>query len=441
MTAEADASATKPPDPMRSTAAVDGRLDALLFVLERLGLPARLVMALRSALEAVRRWPLRSLLTVSGVAIGVASILLVAALGEAATRSTARGLSDMGGEMLIILAVPERSGGRLPGDLRLSDADAIARAFPEALFVVPRIQTTATLVAGGRSWTTTIIAAPPAHQRLTRAKRAAGRLLDEGDERRAARVLVLGAEVARRLFPDASALGETLRIAGLPFIVVGVFARRGQSLLGNPDDQVLMPLSTIRRYLRRSGVRPDAVDSIAVRFPQGADLDALARRLGEVLRARKHVRPGMPAPFSIISTAELARSARTIMRSVQLGLVLIAAISLFVGSVGIANIMLVAVTERTREIGLRMALGARRRDIRDQFLVEVLILALGGALMGLAAALLLLPLIRLAASEAAITPIWILAAIGCALVTGLAAGLYPARRAARLQPAEALRFE
>jgi len=416
-------------------------LDALFSVLEALGLSARLVMAVRAAIEAIRRWPLRSVLTVSGVAIGVASILLIAALGEAANRSTARGLAAMGGEMLIVLAVPEQSGGRAPGDLRILDAEAIARRFPEALHVVPQIQTTATLVAPGHSWTTTVIGAPPVYQSLTRARVAVGRPLDDADERRAARVLVLGAEVARRLFGDAAAVGATVRIAGLPFVVVGVVARRGQSLLGNPDDQVLMPLSTLRRYLRSAGLRPDAVDSIAVRLPQGADLTSYARRLKAFLRDRKHVRPGTPAPFTIVSTEAFAHSARAIMRSVQLGLVAIAAISLFVGSVGIANIMLVAVTERTREIGLRMALGARSRDIRNQFLIEVLILTLAGALLGLTGALLFLLLLHLFVPDAAITLGWVVIGVGCAVVTGLLAGLAPARRAARLQPAAALRYE
>ncbi len=416
-------------------------LDALFSALESLGLPARLLMAVRTAIGAIRCWPLRSVLTVSGVAIGVSSILLIAALGEAANRSTARGLATMGGEMLIVLAVPEQAGGRVPGDLRLADAEAIARAFPEARDVVPQIQTRAALVAPGRSWTTTVIGAPPAYQRMTGARMGTGRSLDEADERRAARVLVLGADVARRLFPHVSAVGETVRIAGLPFVVIGVAARRGQSLLGNPDDQVLMPLSTLRRYLRPHGVRPDAVDSIAVRLPQGADLTAYARRLKDFLRDRKHARPGMPVPFTIVSTEEFARNARKIVRSVQLGLVAIAAISLFVGSVGIANIMLVAVTERTREIGVRMALGARPRDIRAQFLVEVLILTLAGALLGLAGALSLLPLIRLVAPDAVVTLGWVVIGTGCAMITGLIAGLAPASRAARLQPAEALRYE
>ncbi len=442
MTAELPSPAAPPSRGRERKPPPFGRRRDLPLLVEWVLRSPRLAMAIRTAVAGVRRWPLRSTLTVSGIVIGVASVLLIAALGEAARISAERGLRAMGSHMLILMAVPDASGGRQVGDLRLSDVRVLERRFPQVRRVVPQIQLPAVLVAPGRSWRTQVTGAPPSFQAMTDARAAAGRLLDGGDERRAARVAVLGSEVARRLFGGRTAVGEAVRINGVVFTVVGVLRSRGQSLVGNPDDRVLVPLSTAMRFLRRGAVRPDAVDVIDLQFDEGTDLEAKGKAVRAFLLERKHVREDEVAPFTIVSTEDFARGAQGIIRSFQSGLVAIAAISLFVGSVGIANIMLVSVTERTREIGLRLALGARPRDIRRQFLVEAGILSLGGAVLGLMIAELVAWGLRAAAGlEAVITPGWILIGVGFALLSGLSAGTWPARRAAALTPSDALRHE
>lgn len=429
------------PDAWNADRAPVGRLDPAGIVERLFGMP-RLAMAIRTAFTELRRWPMRSMLTVSGIVIGVASVLLIAALGEMARISAERGLKAMGSHMLILMAVPDASDGRRVGDLRLSDVSALTRRFSEARRVVPEVQLPVVLVAPGRSWSTHLIATPPAHQIMTHARATAGRLLAKDDEHRAARVVVLGAEVARRLFAGRSAVGETVRVNGIAMRVVGVLRSHGKSLVGDPDDRVMIPLATAMRFLRRGAVRPDAVDVIDMQFDEVTNLKRMEHAVRAFLLKRKHVRKGEVTPFTIVSTEEFARGAQGIIRSFQAGLVAIAAISLFVGSVGIANIMLVSVAERTREIGLRMALGARARDIRRQFLIEAGILSLGGAVLGLASAEFIAWVLRgLVGLDAVVTPGWILIGIGFALLSGLIAGTYPAARAAALDPAEALRFE
>ena len=399
------------------------------------------------AMTALRTNLMRSILTTLGVMIGVFSVILAVAVGNGAKVSVTQQIATLGSNMAIVVPEPDNQDGpprpRERGRLTERDAKAIERQVPGINAVAPQIRNSVQVSTAGRSVTTLAVGATPAYGIVSNVTASEGRFLTDADVGSAARVAVIGETVANRIFQDGGAVGETIRINRVPFSVIGILESKGSNLGNDNDDQVIVPISTLRqRLLTTAAQGPDDVQLIFVGFDDEEALIAGQKEIKSLLRARYRVAKGSVNPFTVRTTTEIAEATGQVTQIFQAVLVAIASISLLVGGIGIMNIMLVSVTERTREIGLRMALGAKRRDIRNQFLVEAAVLCIIGGAMGLSLALLAAFAFQRAANFPA--PIgWdtALMSVAFSAVIGLVFGGYPAIRASRLSPIEALRSE
>ena len=399
------------------------------------------------AMTALRTNLMRSILTTLGVMIGVFSVILAVAVGNGAKVSVTQQIATLGSNMAIVVPEPDNENGpprpRERGRLTERDAKAIERQVPGINAVAPQIRNSVQVSTAGRSVTTLAVGATPAYGTVSNVAASEGRFLSDTDVGSAARVAVIGETVANRIFQDGNAVGQTIRINRVPFSVVGILEAKGSNLGNDNDDQVIVPISTLRqRLLTTPAQGPDDVQLIFVGFDDEEALLAGQKEIKSLLRSRYRVAKGSVNPFTVRTTTEIAEATGTVTQIFQAVLVAIASISLLVGGIGIMNIMLVSVTERTREIGLRMALGAKRRDIRNQFLVEAAVLCIIGGAMGLTLALLAAFAFQRAANFPA--PIgWdtALMSVAFSAVIGLVFGGYPAIRASRLSPIEALRSE
>jgi putative ABC transport system permease protein len=398
------------------------------------------------AFTALRTNLMRSILTTLGVMIGVLSVTLAVAVGDGAKISVMQSINALGSNMAIIFPEPENNGGRRVvdrGRLTQRDADAIVRQVAGVAGTAPQLRATVQLVISGRNASTTGIGVTPDYPRIANIDVDNGRMIGVADVRTGARVVVLGPTVAGRLFGTFDPVGQAVRINRVPFTVIGVLESKGSSFGADNDNLALMPISTARqRFASAAGQGPDDLHVLFVGFEDGVDLADAKREMTRVLRARYNVQAGGVNPFTINTTAEYMEQSSLVTSIFQYVLVAIASISLLVGGIGIMNIMLVSVTERTREIGLRMALGARRADIRNQFLVEAAVLCMIGGIIGMLLAVGAAALFsKVAGFEA---PVGLGTALGAILFSafiGLAFGSYPAIRASRLSPIEALRSE
>lgn len=399
------------------------------------------------ALTALRTNLMRSILTTLGVMIGVFAVILAVAVGNGAKVSVTQQIATLGSNMAIVVPEPDNDDGpprpRERGRLTERDAKAIERQVPGVNAVAPQIRNSVQVSTAGRSVTTLAVGATPAYGIVSNVAASEGRFLSDTDVGSAARVAVIGETVANRIFQDGGAVGQTIRINRVPFSVVGILESKGSNLGNDNDDQVIVPISTLRqRLLTTAAQGPDDIQLIFVGFEDEEALIVGQKEIKSLLRARYRVAKGSVNPFTVRTTTEIAEATGTVTQIFQALLVAIASISLLVGGIGIMNIMLVSVTERTREIGLRMALGAKRRDIRNQFLVEAAVLCTIGGAMGLTLALLAAFAFQRAVNFPA--PIgWDTAFLSIAFsaVIGLVFGGYPAIRASRLSPIEALRSE
>jgi putative ABC transport system permease protein len=378
--------------------------------------------------------------------IGVLSVILAVAVGEGTKVSVLDSINAIGSNMAIVFPQPENNGGRRVvdrGRLTERDARAVQRLVPGVATIAPQLRSTVQLVIAGRNASTTAIGATPDYAIVTNNNIETGRFVNEADVRTAARVIVLGPSVAAKLFGSFEPIGQSIRVNKTPFTVIGVLEAKGSSFGNDNDDLAIIPLSTARqRFATTTVAGPDDLHVLFVGFEEGVDLATAKTQMKRVLRQRNRVAEGELNPFTINTTEEFAKETGQVTAVIQTLLVAIASISLLVGGIGIMNIMLVSVTERTREIGLRMALGAKRADIRNQFLVEAAVLCVIGGTMGLLLAMGAAEAFkRLADFPAPIgVGISIFAILFSAFI-GILFGGYPAIRASRLSPIDALRSE
>ena len=395
------------------------------------------------ALRALGAHPLRTLLAMLGMIIGVAAVVLMLAIGDGARAQVQESIDALGSDLFVIVSgAPSLGGLRYAAGstptLDVDDASAIA-ALDSVLDTAPTHWGSAQLQYRGTNWPTSVYGSTAAFPQVRNWTLAQGETIDAADVRAARRKVVLGATVATELFGTASPVGQTLRINGQPFEVLGVFRAKGQSLSGrDQDDLVFVPLTTAQRQLFGSPF-PGAVRFISAKAQPGRLAEAMAD-VSALLRQRHRLAEGAEDDFSVRDLTARNEAAAESARAMRLLLGAIASVSLLVGGVGIMNIMLVSVTERTREIGIRMAVGARRRDILGQFLLETLLICLiGGALgamLGVGGAWLAATLFDMTVVVSATA---VVLAFAFAAGVGVFFGYYPARRAAALPPAEALR--
>ena len=404
---------------------------------------------LRIALRALAVNKLRSALTMLGIVIGVGAVIVMIAVGAGAQARVEEQIRALGSNLLLVMPGSTTAGGVRLGfgsasTLTEDDVAALNREIPEGL-AAPALRGTAQVVWGNTNWSTQIYGTTPEYLDVRQWPLATGRAFEPAEMAAAAKVCLVGATVAKQLFGAADPLDQSIRIKRVPFTVIGVLDVKGQSLMGtDQDDLILVPIKTARSRVlgTASAARNRTVGTIWVKVADGIDTKGVEEQVRALLRQRHRIQPGADDDFSLRNLAEVMAAQEASSRVLALLLAAVASVSLLVGGIGIMNIMLVSVTERTREIGLRMAVGARTRDILGQFLVEAVTLSLIGGLAGVALGIgTSVVIAELAGWRIVLSPEAVGLAVAFAFVIGVFFGFYPARKAARLNPVEALRFE
>src|SRR5262245_27597733 len=404
--------------------------------------------SMRIALRALRVNKLRSTLTMLGIIIGVAAVITMIAVGAGAQARVEEQIKSLGSNLILLLPGSVTSGGARMGSgsrntLTEDDAYAIQRDVANVQ-AAPQLRGTGQVVAVNTNWSTVFYGITPEYFEVRNWVIAAGKGFEPADLTGSAKVALLGETVVRNLFGDVDPIGQVIRIRKVPFVVIGTLERKGQSLMGqDQDDVVLMPISTARnRVLGGGTARQRVVGSIFLKVREGADMAEAEAQIRTLLRQRHRVQQGQEDDFTLRNLSEVLGAQEASSRIMTLLLAAVASVSLLVGGIGIMNIMLVSVTERTREIGLRMAVGARSRDILAQFLVEAVTLPLIGGLLGIVVGVAgSAGIAHLAEWRVELRPDSVVLAVGFAAAVGVFFGFYPARKASRLVPIEALRYE
>jgi len=408
-----------------------------------------LAASLKIALRSLWAHRLRSALTMLGIIIGVAAVVVMVAVGSGAQEQIAAQIRSLGANVIGIspgsmTMKSVRLGKGAAPNLSENDALAIETEVPGVVAVASALYSRAQFTVGALNWAGNVRGVSPDYLIVRDWAIAEGREIMPDDNSRAANIVLLGTTVREKVFGDVDPVGATMRIAGVPFTVIGVLERKGQSVWGDDQDDVaLVPLRTSR--LQLVGINhasPRLVHGISVKFGESVSADATMRAISDLLRQRHRIEPGQEETFIVRNLAEVAGVEQSATDVLSMLLAAVASVSLLVGGIGVMNIMLVSVVERTREIGLRLAVGASERAILAQFLVEAMTLAVMGGAIGAAAGICSSMAIAWVAGWPVLVDLsTVLIAIAFAAAVGVFFGFYPARRAARLDPIVALRFE
>jgi putative ABC transport system permease protein len=405
-----------------------------------------LLMIIRVAFRALVRNKMRAALTMLGIIIGVSAVIAMVSIGQGASASVQAQIESIGTNLLFVSAGAQNVGGVRSGTgdsgtntLTVEDLDAIKREVPSVSMVTPTVNARSQLVSGNANWNTSVQGVSEQYPDVRKWTVQSGAFFTDADVRTAARVIVVGQTVADNLFPGMDPVGQTLRVTNLPFRVVGVMARKGQDQQGrDQDDTAFAPYTTVQKKVLGS-------PRLQVAYVSAVSQDATytaQEQITELLRQRHKLAPNDPNDFTVRNMSDIAEAANQTSATMTILLACIAGVSLLVGGIGIMNIMLVSVTERTREIGIRMAIGARSSAVRSQFLIESIVLSLTGGLFGIVLGIVVsLAIPRMLGWPTLVSSMAIVGSAIFSIAVGVFFGYYPARKAAALDPIEALRYE
>jgi len=402
-----------------------------------------------AALGAIQANVLRSVLTALGIIIGVAAVIVMISVGAGAQKQVDDVIKKLGSNLVIVVPGTTTSGGARGArgsrpTITEDDAIAIQNEIPTVKVSAPAVRGSGQIIFGNQNWSTVIRGVTPDYGQAREWEIADGRWFSNDEVRSAAKVALIGETVSESLFGNDNPVGQIIRIKRVPFTVIGTLVGKGETPMGNDmDDAVFIPLTTAKkRTLGGRRVSGRLVGVVFVKSNSAEVVDDTIRDMTKLLRQRHKIRPGQPDDFFVRNLSSILEARANSSRVMNLLLAAVASISLIVGGIGIMNIMLVSVTERTREIGLRMAVGAKGRDILLQFLIEAVTLSLIGGVIGIVFGLCGSYIIAMIGNSPAIVqPYSILLAFGFAAAVGVFFGFYPARKAALLDPIEALRYE
>ncbi|MCM1129974.1 MAG: ABC transporter permease [Alistipes senegalensis] len=408
-----------------------------------------LVATFRIAINALRLNKMRSMLTMLGIIIGVGAVITMIAVGGGVRERVQNQIKSLGSNLMIILPGSTTASGVRMGsganlNLTEDDAIAIAREVPEVQLTAPMNRAGAQVVAGGNNWATQVYGVTPDWFEARDWPLAEGRIFEQAEMQGSAKVIILGQTVAEELFGDEDPINQSVRVKNIPFTVIGVLSRKGQSMMGtDQDDTAVIPISTHRnRLFGNQQGKLRRVNVIQVKVWEGANMKDAEEHIRDLMRQRQRTQPGQDDQFTLRNLTEILQAHEASSQVMTLLLAAVASVSLLVGGIGIMNIMLVSVTERTREIGLRMAIGARAKDILTQFLVEAITLSVIGGFIGIIVGAAGSALIAHFAGWATKLSVGsIVLAVGFSAAIGIFFGFYPAHKASKLLPIEALRYE
>jgi len=405
-----------------------------------------LLMIIRVAFRALVRNKMRAALTMLGIIIGVAAVIAMVSIGQGASASVQAQIESIGTNLLFVSAGAQNVGGVRSGTgdsgtntLTVEDLDAIKREVPSVSMVTPAVNARAQLVAGNMNWNTSVQGVSEQYPDIRKWQVQTGSFFTDIDVRNAARVIVIGQTLADNLFAGMDPIGQDLRVSNLPFRVVGVMVRKGQDQGGrDQDDIAFAPYTTVQKKILGS---PRVQIAYVSAISEDATYTAQSQ-IGDLLRQRHKLTASEPDDFTVRNMTDIAEAANETSKTMTILLACIAGVSLLVGGIGIMNIMLVSVTERTREIGIRMAIGARSSAVRSQFLIESIVLSLTGGTIGIVLGIVLsLAIPAMLGWPTLVSMMAIVGSVLFSVAVGIFFGYYPARKAAALDPIEALRYE
>src|SRR6266550_1182182 len=405
-----------------------------------------LLMVIRVAFRALVRNKMRAVLTMLGIIIGVSAVIAMVSIGQGASASVQAQIESIGTNLLFVSAGAQNVGGVRSGTgdsgtntLTVEDLEAVKREVPSVSMVTPAVNSRSQLVSGNMNWNTSVQGVSEQYPEIRKWTVQSGSFFTDLDVRSAARVVVIGKTIADSLFPVADAVVQTLRVSSLPFRVVGVMARKGQDQQGrDQDDIAFAPYTTVQKKVLGS---PRLQIAYVSAVSQDATYTAQTQ-ITDLLRQRHKLTASEANDFTVRNMSDIADAANATSKTMTILLACIAGVSLMVGGIGIMNIMLVSVTERTREIGIRMAIGARSSAVRSQFLIESIVLSLTGGFIGIVLGIVVsVSIPRLLGWPTLISSLAIIGSVIFSAAVGIFFGYYPARKAAGLDPIEALRYE